>query len=175
MNKPLSAEAESYLVSTLGLEPEHFHLVTRTKLPAPHTHDWHVQPSCQRPNRLIRLSGAASVQRNLKVRADTRHSDSFCPRNLFTLPAAAQSCQPVALTGFPPVLHMAGSSTQQTAEAFCARQNASSAPPKQCLFGTCRGGSSQFNKDRLEVLAIDAEPFEELCPRMQTPWPGSIL
>src|SRR5580704_15224514 len=29
-----------------------------------------------------------------------------------------------------------------------------------------------LRKDRLEVLS---KPFEELCPRMRIPWPGSIV
>ena len=31
-----------------------------------------------------------------------------------------------------------------------------------------------LEKDQLEVLAVTLKPFEELYPRMKTPWPGSI-
>ena len=31
---------------------------------------------------------------------------------------------------------------------------------------------SNLEKDHLEVLAMTLKPFEEPCPRMQTPWPG---
>ena len=30
----------------------------------------------------------------------------------------------------------------------------------------------KLKKDHLEVLALTRKPFEEPCPRMQTPWPG---
>jgi hypothetical protein len=31
-----------------------------------------------------------------------------------------------------------------------------------------------LRKDHLEVVATNAKPFEEPCPRMRSPWPGSI-
>ena len=71
-NLPSAGQADSYLVSTFRLEPEHFqHHPARTEVLAGclcadkicphHTHDWHVQPYCQRPKPPIRLSGAPSV------------------------------------------------------------------------------------------------------------------
>ena len=34
--------------------------------------------------------------------------------------------------------------------------------------------SSNLRKDHLEVVATNAKPFEEPCPRIETPWPGLI-
>ena len=35
---------------------------------------------------------------------------------------------------------------------------------------------SKLEKDRLEVFAKETlKPFEELCPRIQIPWPGPII
>jgi hypothetical protein len=44
----ISQRVVTYLVRSLGLGPSHF------------SHDWHVQPSCQRPKSHFRLSGAFS-------------------------------------------------------------------------------------------------------------------
>jgi len=44
----ISQRVMAYLVRSLGLGPIDF------------SHDWHVQPSCQRPNSHFRLSGAFS-------------------------------------------------------------------------------------------------------------------
>ena len=77
-----------YLVSTLGLEPE----------PIP-SHDWHVQPICQRPNHLSPERGEFSPDQK---RTNAR---LFCPRNLKKLHVPSLACQPVVPTEFPPVLH----------------------------------------------------------------------
>ena len=40
--------------------------------------------------------------------------------------------------------------------------------------GTRQRKSSNLRKDHLEVVATNAKPFEEPCPRIKTPWPGLI-
>src|SRR6201981_2330658 len=50
--------------------------------PNPFSHDWHVQPSCQRPNRLPPERRAPSVQ------ADSHECESDCPRNLLNISLA---------------------------------------------------------------------------------------
>jgi hypothetical protein len=66
--------ADRYLVSTLGLEPEHFHLEHLNEEAL--SHDWHVQPSCQRPKTRIRLSGAYSVQKIFWSTGKDAHSST---------------------------------------------------------------------------------------------------
>ena len=64
--------------------------------PNPFSHDWHVQPSCQRPNRL------PPERRALRSRRTHYESESGCPRNLLTISSARN---PVNLH-IPQHLHM---------------------------------------------------------------------
>jgi len=73
-------------VRTFGLNPN-IYTPSQTEVcfgdpvsPFPETqesHDWHVQPSCQRPNRNLRLSGAFQSSRI--------HKESSRPRNLLKI------------------------------------------------------------------------------------------
>ena len=48
-------------------------------------------------------------------------------------------------------------------------------PAPNARFGANESERRQLSiKDRLEVLALRRKPFEEPCPRMQTPWPGQF-
>src|SRR5258708_21172612 len=47
--------------------------------PNPFSHDWHVQPSCQRPNRL------PPERRAFRSRRTRYWSESGCPRNFITI------------------------------------------------------------------------------------------
>ena len=80
------------------------------------SHDWHVQPSCQRPNRFpperrvfspegsdVQLSSLRSTGR---VRDPSPHKKLLCPRNLIKLLALLLACQPIAPTGFPLEIHI---------------------------------------------------------------------
>jgi len=79
-----------YLVRSLGFQPE------------PSSHDWHVQPSCQRTEPL-------PPERALSVQYRNTHKCiSACPRNLYKLRVLRGHCQPIAITGFPPVFHIRG-------------------------------------------------------------------
>jgi hypothetical protein len=49
--------------------------------PNPFSHDWHVQPSCQRPNRLPPERRAFSSRRTRFLGANPNKSVSGCPRN----------------------------------------------------------------------------------------------
>ena len=64
--------------------------------PNPFSHDWHVQPSCQRPNRL------PPERRAFRSRRTHYESESGCPRNLLTISSARD---PVNLH-IPQHLHM---------------------------------------------------------------------
>jgi len=66
-----------YFVSTLGLEPEPFLLI-----------NWHVQPICQRPNRLPPERRAFSPEQI------THGCGPVCPRNLSKLQRSLRHCQP---------------------------------------------------------------------------------
>jgi hypothetical protein len=57
------------------------------------SHDWHVQPNCQRPNRLPPERRAFSPGKSLGMRASRPHHTRFdCPRNLVKL---SSHCSPV--------------------------------------------------------------------------------
>ena len=80
------------------------------------SHDWHVQPSCQRPNRFpperrvfspegsdVQLSSLRSTGR---VRNPSPHKKLLCPRNLIKLLVLLLACQPIVPTGFPLEIHI---------------------------------------------------------------------
>ena len=123
------------------------------------SHDWHVQPSCQRPNRFpperrvfspegsdVQLSSLRSTGR---VRDPAPHKKLLRPRNLIKLLAPLLACQPIAPTGFPLEIHignwtetvslcetgqpMAAVPTQVVAARgpFCSR-NRTHLPPCRC-------------------------------------------
>jgi hypothetical protein len=54
--------------------------------PNPLSHDWHVQPSCQRPNRL------PPERRAFRSRRIRYKSESGCPRNLTNIQCGWESC-----------------------------------------------------------------------------------
>ena len=95
----ISQRVVTYLVRSLGLGPSHF------------SHDWHVQPSCQRTDPLPPERALSVQSRITEARARrSRPHKPACPRNLYKLRVCDDHCQPVAITGFPPVFHK-GSST----------------------------------------------------------------
>ena len=62
-------------------------------MPELFSHDWHVQPNCQRPNRLPPERRAFSPGKSLGMRARRPHHTRFdCPRNLVKL---SSRCSPV--------------------------------------------------------------------------------
>ena len=68
--------------------------------PNPFSHDWHVQPSCQRPNRI------PPKRREFSPEQGHTNVPTACPRNLSNIQGAAKRCQPQHPTGFPDVFHI---------------------------------------------------------------------
>ena len=67
-------------------------------LPESLSHDWHVQPSCQRPNR-------TPPERREFSPGNSHECESDCPRNLTNIQCGGKSCQRQHPTGFPHLLH----------------------------------------------------------------------
>jgi hypothetical protein len=67
--------------------------------PNPFSHDWHVQPSCQRPNRL------PPERRAFRSRRIRYKSKSGCPRNLANISCGVEPCQSAHRTEFPRDFH----------------------------------------------------------------------
>jgi len=89
-----------YLVRSLGFQPE------------PSSHDWHVQPSCQRTDPLPPERALSVQSRITEARARrSRPHKPACPRNLYKLRVLRVHCQPMAGTGYPPVFHSRMGST----------------------------------------------------------------
>ena len=135
-----------YLVRSLGFEPE------------PSSHDWHVQPSCQRTDPLP-PERALSVQSRLaKARARrSRPHTSACPRNLYKLRVLRDHCQPMAGTGYPPVFHSRGakslsSQSIKRSSAHATKRIFHSAPMP--FRHKPMRKSISLKKDHLEVLAL---------------------
>src|SRR5580700_8694658 len=83
-----------YLVRSFGLMPESA------------SHDWHVQPSCQRPNRGPPKRCEFSPGGNFGMRARRpHHKETDCPRNLTSIRRCAKSCQSALPTEFPDDFH----------------------------------------------------------------------
>ena len=94
----------------------------RTCARAIQSHDWHVQPSCQRPNRTPperRASVQADSENRRERQSLLRIRLSSKPYQVTVLPLR---CQPIGPTGFPPVFH------NGTLLLSSAQQNATSGP-----------------------------------------------
>ena len=123
----------------------------------------------------LRLSGAYSVQNEFPVWCGHSCPQPFwnksaCPRNLLNLVRALTDCQPIVPTGFP----QTPGSFNQTWGALLQTAKRASALANPCLLTQAKAEDSSLRKDRLEVIATNAKPFEALWPRIRTPWPGSI-
>jgi len=81
-----------YLVRSFGLMPESV------------SHDWHVQPSCQRPNRDPPERCEFSPG-DLAFCEQAHRSETDCPRNPTSIRCGAKSCQSAHPTGFPDDFH----------------------------------------------------------------------
>ena len=82
------------------------------------SHDWHVQPSCQRPN------SRDPPERRL---FSPVRNESDRPRNLLKLPILLLACQRIGITGFTQVIH-----SSSTAAAKAAQELARPARLKPC-------------------------------------------
>jgi hypothetical protein len=126
----------AHLVRSLELTPEHF------------SHDWHVQPSCQRPNR-------NPPERCASVRADSHKCESACPRNLTKLPWLVRHCQLTGITGLPQDLHIVeGVNRFDREELFSSlAHDRPLLPPRKIDFSArAEAEVGNLKKDRLEVL-----------------------
>jgi hypothetical protein len=138
----------------------------------------------------LRLSGAFSVQA-ISFRFASKTTDR--PRNLFgnlcKLRVHRLDCQPIASTGFPPVIHKeepGGSRTDfvglvipkglqpwrnLSASISRTRQNTPSDRPcenQRQKFGTSRRGRHSLDKRSLwRFLRKTQNPFGALCPRIE--------
>jgi hypothetical protein len=144
-------------------------------MPELSSHDWHVQPSCQRTE-----SPMPPKRRAFQSSADSHKCESACPRNSFKLPVSQGCCQPIVPTGFPPVLHSRGAAQNVpnqdlVLELLARNETQSSARNFSGPIGTSQGGSWQLEKRSLGGSCEKTlKPFEEPCPRMRTPWPGQF-
>ena len=147
-----------YLVRSLGFQPE------------PSSHDWHVQPSCQRTDPLP-PERALSVQSRLAFsRASRDHTKPACPRNLYKLRVLCDHCQPDAGTGYPPVFHSRGA--KSLSNQYIKRSSAHATKRIFRLLTTPmpfrhkpRRKSISLKKDHLEVSANNAfNPSRNLVP-----------
>jgi hypothetical protein len=150
-----------YLVRSLGFQPE------------PSSHDWHVQPSCQRTDPLP-PERALSVQSRLAFsRASRDHTKPACPRNLYKLRVLCDHCQPDAGTGYPPVFHSRGA--KSLSNQYIKR---SSAHATKRIFRLLTTPMPFRHKPRRKSISLKKrslggfceqriKPFEEPCPRMK--------
>jgi hypothetical protein len=86
----------------------------------------------------------------------------------------AESCQPVADTGFPPVLHSTGEALGELTGSHDAQQHAASARSSERQFRRApRQKQVNIVKDPIWRFFLK-EPFGKLCSRITAPWPELI-
>ena len=132
----------------------------------------------------IPLRGLYSVQNGSflasRARMPASHRiGSVCPRNLSNITRRVADCQPTVPTGFPPVFHIGELRPKRELLKDSNARLPLSRPRKpkaadRSVRATRQRKSLNLRKDHLEVVATNAKPFEEPCPRMTTPWPGLI-
>ncbi len=125
-------------------------------LPEIVSHDWHVQPDCQRTEIAFRLSGAlfSPVRR-------THCCESDCPRNLLTVSCVCESRQPTRPTGFPNVFHIRNS-PESGGGAELRRATVSVfhfKGPEERFRRTPKRKTAKLRKELLEALTLKV-PFE---------------
>jgi hypothetical protein len=138
------------------------------------THDWHVQPICQRPNRLPPERRVFSPERTFEYRA-------FLP----TLLRVRLSSKPLKATRSGALLsthcaHRISTCFAQAGKLYTSLWSlhlerdrtrlpllGKHAPEKgQAFSARAEAEAVHLEKDRLEVLAKKAKPFEDPCPRI---------
>jgi hypothetical protein len=182
--------------------------------PEPSSHDWHVQPSCQRtdplpPERALsvqcRFAGVGTgFNPSDQAKARPPQTQTCLSSKLVQTTRSRGHCQPVAITGFPPVFHSRGalrfyiwavpmwdrvsdpvrSSKARLAGAVSTRQNASSsrlvAHRTMPFRHKPRRKTISLIKDHLEVLAhvrLESLTYRTLRGTLspnEAPWPGLI-
>jgi len=161
------------------------------------SHDWHVQPICQRPNRLPPERRAFSPERICSYAQAVRRRHS-CPRptsrartrnpsvlETLKVTGSGACCQPIVPTGFPPFMHIfflgrLGSSTRLSFISFMPFVVVDSPPRTQ---GSRRSGallraternfrlrSSTFSAAaEAEVSKLDKRSCGGSCDERQNP------
>jgi hypothetical protein len=161
-----TAEAASCSDSPSTLERRMAYLVRSLELVLElSSHDWHVQPYCQRPNRFP-PEGCAFSPEQTHTNANLSVLETFK-----TYRVQLASVNPLNSHDFH-VISTRGAATRRELIQHSRTRLPLIRPytfrrrPKRKI--------SNLRKDHLEVVATYAKPFEEPCPRIQTPWPGSI-
>jgi hypothetical protein len=153
---------KAILVSTLGLEPELFLLTTGT-------FNLFVKDRIT-----LRLSAVNSVQTR------THECASVCPRNLSktkcSVTLLSTHCGHRISTRFSQRRTRGFTSLASPLEmwSFLGGDRTGLPPIWIASWRSLKAEVSCLEKDLLEVLAKTRKPFEDHCPRMQIPWPGSI-
>ena len=151
-------------MSTLGLEPELFQLrhpierrsAHRVPILTTGTFNLFVKDLNRWPPERGEFS---PVPENARMRL------LGCPRNSKKLNVLSSACQPIGLTGFPPVLHRGELDTAGGRKCPpCTARGALLSAIEHgfrlgllCLFGRRRSGSSHLEKDLAEVPAKNAK------------------
>ena len=142
-----------------GLRPEQF------------SHDWHVQPSCQRPNR-------SPPERCASVQPEPHQCVSGCPRNSFKLQVPPSPCQPVVLTGFPPVFHNRGATTVGlqwgTVAELHTRSRTLFRVQTHAFSARAKAEAGSLKKDLVEVRATNAKTLRGTLSPNENPVAGAV-
>ena len=159
--RPLSRSkgGVAYLVRSSGLRPEQF------------SHDWHVQPSCQRPNR-------SPPERCASVQPGAHKGVSGCPRNSFKLQVPPSPCQPIVPTGFPPVFHNRGATTEGpnlgTIAELHARSRTAFRVQTHAFSARAKAEAGSLKKDLVEVRATNAKTLRGTLSPNENPVAGAV-
>jgi len=147
-----------YLVRSLGFQPE------------TSSHDWHVQPSCQRPIRISAWAARFQSRRSSLVystKARPTVLETCVRETRLNYAFATMTVNPLCSQDF----HLFPTTRSHYMRFSCTRQNAS--PDRllcknQCQFGTSRRGRHSLDKRSLwRFLRKTQNPFEALCPRIE--------
>ena len=142
-----------------GLRPEQF------------SHDWHVQPSCQRPNR-------SPPERCASVQPEPHQCVSGCPRNSFKLQVPPSNCQPVVPTGFPPVFHNRGSYYGRlplgTIAELHTRSRTAFRAQTHAFSARAKAEAGSLKKDLVEVRATNAKTLRGTLSPNENPVAGAV-
>jgi len=145
------------------------------------SHDWHVQPSCQRTE-----SPSAWAARFQSSAEGTQMRPLPVLETCTSYPLLRSTVNPLCSQDFHLIFTL-GSCYRLSRGRPGPRDSGTLKDSNARLplelwaeihsaraHGTRQRKSSNLRKDHLEVVATNAKPFEELCPRIKTPWPGLI-
>ncbi len=140
-------------------------------MPEPISHDWHVQPSCQRPNRdpprRCELSPGESARKQIRLSSKL---DKHTGRRI--------SCQTTQLTGFPDDFHI-GKTWSGTGELDGAarKQHATVRPSgreRTPLSAHADSEDKKLRKDPFGGPCFEGTLRKRCCFPNEVPWPGQL-